>query len=130
MMKLAETEIEDCVRYVHAILTQQGTIELQPEIIGRLTRSYYEQAVLTPPLDSQEQGIVTLARPKAAALFADRVWSVGNPGEDPNITFGWEVPSDIRWRAMFDLTWIDLEGRGGTEEILNAPREARNTNLI
>ena len=122
-MKLTRTQIEECVRYVHAGLVQQGTIHLPKEVVEQLSESYYEQSRISTPLKSHERAIVTLSRPKTAALFADRVWSVGNPTEDSEITFGWEDSMDVRWRALFDLALMEAEADGTMHQIENAPRD-------
>lgn len=124
MMKLTRSEIEKCVRYVHAALVQDGKIQLSEDVVELLTEGYHDQSTVSMPLKPQEHGIVTLTRPKSTALFADRVWSVGNPPEDPAITFGWEVPRDVRWRALLDLGVLQAESDGSLHEIENAPREA------
>lgn len=123
-MKLSRAEIEECVRYVHAGLTQEGKIHLPVDVVDDLTETYHKQSVTSLPLRPCEQAIVTITRPKSAALFADRVWSVGNPEEDSEVTFGWEVPMDVRWRALFDLGVMEAEADGSISEIRSAPGEA------
>ncbi len=122
-MKLAKYEIEAYIRYVYDNLIQADKIHLPVEVIDRLSQSYYSQSMISRPLAPHEQGIVTLTKPKSAALFADRVWSVGGT-EDSDITFGWEVSRDVRWRAMFDLAYIDAQAHGKAGEIDNAPPNA------
>jgi|GEM_PF-4540841 len=116
-MKLTRSEIEEYVRYVHAALVQDGKIRLSEDVTESLIEDYLEQSSVSMPLKPQEHGIITLTRPKSTALFADRVWSVGNPPEDPAITFGWEVPRDVRWRALFDLAILQAEKDGSIKEI-------------
>lgn len=125
-MKLSRPEIEECVRYIYAALIQERHINLSQDVIEELTNSYYEQSKVSNPLGQDEQGILTLTRPKSSALFADRVWSVGSPPEDKSITFGWEIPRDIRWRAMFDLAFLQAKHDGTTQEIENAPPATPN----
>lgn len=123
-MKLTLTEIEDCVRYIYYGLVQEGKIHLPENVVQQLTEQYQEQSRIALPLEPHERAIVTLTEPKSAALFADRVWSVGRPPEDANLTFGWEVAYDVRWRALFDLGYMESEADGTVHEIENASTAA------
>lgn len=128
-MKLTVTEIEDCVRYVYCGLVQEGRIHLPESSIQQLISDYKAQSRISLPLEPHEKAIVTLAEPKSAALFADRVWSVGyvgNQHEDINLTFGWEVAYDVRLRALFDLGVLEAEADGTMHEITNAPPASPN----
>ncbi len=123
-MKLTSVEIYDLVRYVYAALVQENKIEPLPvEVVDSVSARYYEQSTVSGPLRPGEQAIVTFTKPKSAALFADRVWSVGSlpPVEDAHMTFGWEIAMDVRWRAMFDLAYLDAETKRCAHEIDNAP---------
>lgn len=119
-MKLTLTEIEDCVRYVYHGLSQEGKIHLPENVVQQLTEEYQVQSRIALPLEPHERAIVSLTEPKSAALFADRVWSVGRPPEDANLTFGWEVAYDVRWRALFDLGVMESEADGTLHEIESA----------
>src|SRR5947208_1260061 len=115
-MKLSRTEIEKCVQYIHAGLIQQGKIHLPNKVVEQLSEDYYQQSRISTSLKPHERAIVTLSRPKTAALFADRVWSVGRPTEDLEITFGWEDLMDVRWRALLDLGLMEAEADGTMHE--------------
>jgi hypothetical protein len=54
------------------------------------------------PLVAGESGIVTLFKPKTAALLADRVW-LQFPGDDTRLdfAFGFESPIAVRLAALF-----------------------------
>ena len=122
-MKLTPTEIRDCVRYAYENLRYDGRRLTLPErVVDDLSESYHQQSSVSRPLSPGERAIVTVTKPKSAALFADRVWSVGRPEEDPDMTFGWEAPMDARWRAMFDLALMEAEAQGQVDQIENAPR--------
>jgi hypothetical protein len=99
-------------------------LTLGERVVDDLSESYHEQSLISRPLSPGEQGVVTLTKPKSAALFADRVWSVGRPREDADMTFGWEIPMDVRWRAMFDLGLMEAETQGEIDQLKNAPCDA------
>jgi len=123
-MKLSREDIQDCVLYVHAVLVQECKSCVPVETALDLAKAYYEQSRISAPLQRGERAVVTLTRPKTAALFSERVWSVGQPAEDPQATFGWESPWDVRWRALLDLGLEHVASVGQLREIIDAPPEA------
>lgn len=55
----------------------------------------------TRPIGATETGVITLLKPKTAALLADRVW-LQFAGEEPNLdfAFGWQSPVAIRLGSL------------------------------
>ena len=124
-MKLTRTEIRECVRYTYENLRYEGRrLALLERVVDDLSEDYYAQSRTSRPLSLGEQAVVTLTKPKSAALFADRVWSIGRPREDTDMTFGWEIPMDVRWRAMFDLGLMEAEACGEIDQLKVVPRDA------
>jgi len=106
-MPLTRSDIEHGIRLTRARF-EEGAYECRvsaEQVDARceqLIDSFEVIAQYIPPLRRNEQGIVTLSRRKTAALVADRVWGADTI-LDPGLTFGWELPSDIRLRAFFKL---------------------------
>lgn len=105
-MKLTRDEIEKCVRYTLASLDQTADRKVDEGVleaaINEMIRDFATRASKLRPLAPGERAIVSFTKPRSAALFADRVWSTSG-GEDPDMTFGWEVASEARIRAAFAL---------------------------
>jgi len=97
--------IESEVRYAFEFHSRSGAWEpLDPSIIQELVRDFSALASATSPLRPGEFGIVSLIKPKTAALVADRVW-LQFPGNDSTVdfAFGWDLPLAFRLAALFAL---------------------------
>lgn len=117
-MRLSDDEIANCVRYVHAAFEQRSGIEVPLGAVNEITSDFIRMARQSPPLSSNERAILSLTKPKSAALLADRVWSMSDEA-DPHIAFGWEVPKDIRLRALFALYQVTVGNNDGSEAALD-----------
>jgi hypothetical protein len=76
--------------------------EVLEAAVGEIVQDFVNMASKQRPLLPGERVIVSLIKAKSAALLADRVWSTSEDAT-PDITFGWEVPSEARIRAAFAL---------------------------
>lgn len=66
-----------------------------------LIRDFTALSASARPLTAGESGVITLLKPKTAALMADRVWLLYPGGEPPmDFAFGWQSPYAIRMSAL------------------------------
>jgi hypothetical protein len=103
-LTLSPVEIEQEVRYVHRHFTTAEFVSNQPAaridaVIEEVIQDFKDMAKRYRPLSSAERAIVSLYKPRTAALLADRVW-VMSEDADANIGFGWELPMEIRLRSL------------------------------
>lgn len=106
-MTLSPADIERELRYAHRFFTTDEFVSNEPAekveaIIEEVIQDFKDMAKRFRPLSSAERAIVTLTRPRTAALLADRVWTTASDA-DPNIGFGWELPMEIRLRALMAI---------------------------
>ncbi|HEV8718794.1 MAG TPA: hypothetical protein VGX03_38990 [Candidatus Binatia bacterium] len=106
-MKLSPADIEREVRYVYGCLSTDEFVSAEPRgkidaTCKELIRDFEIIARHTRPLRPTEHGIVTLTRQRTAALLADRVWGA-DTAVDLGIAFGWELPIEVRLRAIVKL---------------------------
>ena len=95
--------IRTLVEYVCAANEQHfGGSATPSATVADIVRAFTAMSSKTRPLSSGESGVVTLLRPKTAALVADRVW-LQFPGADDRLdfAFGWESPMAIRLGTLF-----------------------------
>ena len=96
---LDRTTVEREVRNAQAFWSRVAPVpdQLADEVITDIV----EWSQRTRPLTRHETALVTLFKPKTAALFADRVW-LQWPGEDPllDFAFGWESLMSVRLAAL------------------------------
>lgn len=93
-------EIADLVHYVEAAVTPYfGAIP--SSVLQEVVRDFVHFSGRTRPLHRDETGIVTLLKPKTAALCADRVW-LQYAGNDTKLdfAFGWTCPIAVRLAAI------------------------------
>lgn len=115
-MALSQSDIEREVRYAQRFFATDNFVsdERSEDVEARIEgviQDFTDMAARYRPLSSGERAIVTLFKPKTAALLADRVWSTASDA-DPGIGFGWELPMEIRLRALFAIH--DLFERAAT----------------
>lgn len=115
-MTLSPADIEQELRYTHRFFTSAEFVSNQPAdkveaVIEEVIRDFKDLAKRIQPLSSSESAIVTLTKPKTAALLADRVWTTASDA-DPNIAFGWALPMEVRYMAL--LATIHLFERAPT----------------
>ena len=107
-MTLSPADIEKELRYAHRFFTTPGAFvsnepaEKVEEVIEEVIQDFKDMAKRFRPLSSADRAIVTLTQPKTAALLADRVWTTASDA-DPDIGFGWELPMEIRFRALLAI---------------------------
>ena len=99
------------VRYTQAAWSALAT-PVSDALADEVVTDILTWASRTRPLVEGETAIVTLFKPKTAALFADRVW-VQWAGEDPRLdfAFGWESPRAIRLAALFAFQYLTADER-------------------
>jgi len=94
-----EMEAADITELVHNAygFYERNWRPLSSRVVDDICRDFMALSAKTRPLSSGETGIVTLFKPKTAALLADRVW-LQYPGDDPRLefAFGWESPMAVR----------------------------------
>jgi len=103
-MTLSPADIERELRCAHRFFTSAEFVSNQPAdkvegVIEDVIRDFKDLAKRLRPLSSAENAIMTLTKPRTAALLADRVWTLASDA-DPNIAFGWELPMEVRFRAL------------------------------
>lgn len=107
-MTLSPADIERELRYAHRFFTTPGAFvsnepaEKVEAAIEEVIQDFKDMAKRFRPLSAAERAIVTLSRPRTAALLADRVWTMASDA-DPDIGFGWELPMEIRFRALLAI---------------------------
>jgi hypothetical protein len=106
-MTLSPADIERELRYVHRFFSSGEFVSNAPAekveaTVEQVIRDFKDMAKRFRPLSSAERAIVTLTKPRTAALLADRVWTTASDA-DPNIGFGWELPMEIRFRALLAI---------------------------
>lgn len=103
-MMLSPTEIEEELRYTQRFFTNAEFLSNVPAanvaaIFDEATQDFKDMAMRSRLLSSVERAIVSLTKPKTAALVADRVWTTASDA-DADIAFGWELPMEVRFRAL------------------------------
>lgn len=104
---LSPATIEEELRYMQRFFTSAEFVSNAPAekivaVFMEVTQDFKDMAKLSRPLLSAERAIVSLSKPKTAALLADRVWTTASDA-DANIGFGWELPMEVRFRALFAI---------------------------
>lgn len=92
--------IPDAVEYTYACCEQ--ILHVTPRISpSEVTRDFLALSRATRPITRGERGVLSIFKPKTAALLGDRVW-LQYPGEDPDLDFGfgWQSPMAIRLAAL------------------------------
>lgn len=102
-MTMSRADIERDVLFTRRhFCTEEYVSVVSSEVIdakcAELIPDFEVMARHAQPLRPGETGIVTLMRRKTAALLADRVWGADTE-VDTGISFGWELPMEIRFRA-------------------------------
>jgi len=99
--ELPLTELTAEVEYAHRFC-HQAFGAVRPFTIKEVAADFAMYASRSKPLSSGERGVLSILKPKTAALFADRVW-IQYSGEDPRLdfAFGWESRMSIRLAALF-----------------------------
>ncbi len=106
-MKLTRAQIEREVLYTRSFFGSGDFVPTESaaaieERCAQLIHSFEVMRKAVEPLRPGEHAIVTLTRRKTAALLADRVWGADTLA-DLAINFGWELPLEVRLRAMLRL---------------------------
>ncbi len=126
-MKLSREDIEREVDYVRRCF---GTDEFVPteSVAGiearcaDLKRDFELMASAVQPLRPGECAIITLTRRKTAALLVDRVWAADTTA-DLSINFGWELPMEVRFRALLKLHDVFERSRSAPSVLPASPSE-------
>jgi hypothetical protein len=110
-LSLDRTTVQREVRYIQAAWSALVT-PVSDALGDEVITDIMARAARTRPLAKGETAIVTIFKPKTAALFADRVW-VQWAGEDARLdfTFGWESPRAIRLAALFAFQHLTADER-------------------
>lgn len=110
-LSLDRTTVQREVRYIQAAWSALVT-PVSDALGDEVITDIMAWAARTRPLAKSETAIVTIFKPKTAALFADRVW-VQWAGEDARLdfTFGWESPRAIRLAALFAFQHLTADER-------------------
>lgn len=106
-MSLTKSDFQKCIQYVYDYLTMNEIINVPPSAINDLFEKYQTMAIKVQPITAKEKCIVSFLRPKSAALFCDRVWSINPIPDYESIAFGWNFPIEIRTHALLDLCTIN-----------------------
>lgn len=104
--------IHDLVEYTYLCCEQ--IFHFTPKLsIQEVVSDFTSLAANTRPLAHGEKGIVSLLKPKTAALLGERVW-LPFPGrdDDPDFVFGWDSPVAIRMSSLMAFTASKLEEGG------------------
>lgn len=93
--------VQDEVRYVQAAWSTLVS-PVSDALADEVTTDIMTWAGRTRPLEKSETAVITMFKPKTAALFADRVWMQW-AGQDPRLdfAFAWESRRAIRLGALF-----------------------------
>ncbi len=118
--------VEREVRYIQSAWSKLVT-PVPDALAAELIADIITWAGRTHPLASDESAIVTLLKPKTAALFADRVWMQW-AGEEPRLdfAFGWESPVSVRLAALhaFQYRTADEAERESWKKVTSLSPEA------
>lgn len=106
-MTLSGAEIERELDYTRRFFTSPEFISSEPAeriaaVFEEVTHDFKDMAKRSSPLSPGERAVVSLTKPKTAALLADRVWTIASDA-DANIAFGWELPMEVRFRALLAI---------------------------
>jgi hypothetical protein len=104
-MTLSGMEIEQELDFTRRFFTSAEFTSNEPAeriaaVFEEVIHDFKDIAKRSRRLSPSERAVVTLTQPKTAALLADRVWTAASDA-DANIAFGWELPMEIRFRALF-----------------------------
>jgi hypothetical protein len=143
-MKLTDPDIESIVRSVYArlrdtcspwVLPVFGESDWAPYLgvwapceaaLEGHIKDFKLMAEKTRPLCRGERAIVSITKPKAAALLADRYWApFSDSGHD--ITFGWEHPTEVMMWAFESLRPYFKGDKKATEQ---TPSEAESETFL
>ena len=120
---MTTAEIRDQVCYAYSFY-EKGWKSLPSGTVEEIVRDFDALSSKVRPLSADDVGIVTLLKPKTAALLADRVW-LQFPGDDDRLdfAFGWESPMAIRLGALLALIRAggDFDRASGSHESLTGP---------
>jgi hypothetical protein len=99
------------VRKAQAAWVAAG-VPVSDALVDEVTTDIMTFAARTRPLEKNETAVVTMSKPKTAALFADRVW-MELAGDDPRLDFAftWESPRAIRFAALMVFQFFTANER-------------------
>lgn len=120
-MPLTKSDFLECIQYVYDGLTVREIIDVPSSVINDLVEKYEIMASNVRPISAGEKCIVSFLRPKSAALFCDRVWSINTIPDYESIAIDWNFPIEIRTHALLDLYIINHKRQFGDSAAL--PKE-------
>jgi hypothetical protein len=115
--------IPDAVEYTHACFQQ--IFHVSPGIsASEVARDFLALSKATRPITRGERGVLSIFKPKTAALLGNRVW-LQYPGENPDLDFGfgWQSPMAVRLAAL--MAFANSSGLIKPDESSSAPSEDR-----